>query len=78
MGKDHPDLHSFIKEMQSEQGYTEICITELALGKRVRDAPKKKWEELQERIESISADYNLNDVMNYLDRISSNVRISAN
>ena len=70
MGKDHPDLHTFVQEIQAEQGLTEITITELALGKRVRDAPKRKWADLQVRFESIAQEYDLNNVLTYLERIS--------
>jgi hypothetical protein len=75
MGKDHPDLYSFIKEIQSEQGHVEICVTELALGKRLRDAPKRKWVDLQIRLESVAHEYDINDVLAYLERISANVRV---
>ena len=43
VGKHHPDLYSALGEFQKEQGFTEVCIAELALGKRVKKAPKKKW-----------------------------------
>lgn len=36
VGKDYPDLYSAIIEFHNEQGYVEICIQELALGKKVK------------------------------------------
>ena len=40
--KHHPDLYTAIGELQKEQGYTEICVAELSMGKKVKYAPKKK------------------------------------
>lgn len=35
----------------------EICLTELAMGKKVKTAPTRKWVELQLRLESIATEY---------------------
>jgi len=66
VGKNHPDLYSAIGEFQKEQGYMEICLTELAMGKKVKAAPSKKWTELQTRLESIATEYNARPRMEYL------------
>lgn len=57
VGKHHPDLYSAVIEFQKEQAFTESNIAELALGKRVKLLPRRKWLELQERIQGIVASY---------------------
>jgi hypothetical protein len=76
VGKHHPDLYTAITEIQKEQGYMEICITELAMGKKVKTSPTKKWIELQDRLESIAAQYASKPIMEYLRAIAANVAIS--
>ena len=46
VGKHHPDLYSALSEFQKEQGYMEICVQELALGKKIKYATQKKWRDL--------------------------------
>ena len=75
VGKHHPDIYTAIGEIQKEQGYTEVCITELAMGKKVKAAPTKKWNELQRRLEAIAAEYN-RPTLEYLRAIGANVNIS--
>ena len=75
VGKDHPDLYSCLLEFQKEQGFTEICLQELALGKRVKSAPTKKWHDLQQRLENIAADYNNMSVLTYLKNLAYNVSL---
>lgn len=78
VAKSHPDIYTFIREVQKEQGYTETSIAELSLGKRVKVAPRKKWLDLQDRIEGIVAQYNTyDDIISYLRTLSYNVRISG-
>jgi len=45
-----PDLYSCISEFQKDQTFTEVCIAELALCKRIKEAPKKQWVILQKRV----------------------------
>jgi len=52
-------------QLQKEQGFTEICIKELALGKKVKAASRKKWNEFQIRLESIAAEYNTRPKLEY-------------
>jgi len=77
LGKHHPDLYSALGEFQKVQGYIEVCIAELALGKRVKVAPKRKWVELQERIQGIAEQYDTykanNDIINYLHTLGNNI-----
>lgn len=75
VGKHHPDLYSLLSEFQTEQGYTEICVQELALGKKVRYAPSKKWQDLQIRLESIAAEYDQVPILEYLANLSYNVSL---
>ena len=78
--KSHPDIYTFIKAIQKEQAYSETSIAELSLGKRVKTAPRKKWSELQERIQGIANQYKQykdNIIIKYLRNISFNIRISG-
>lgn len=75
VGRHHPDIYTTISQFQQEQGYSEICVTELSLGKRVKDAPPKKWRDLQTRLESISAEYPNLPVIQYLRTLSHNVTL---
>jgi hypothetical protein len=74
--KHHPDLYTLIEELQKEQGYMEICVTELALGKKVKSARAKKWTDLQTRIGAIASEYDTRPIMEYLQSIAANVTIS--
>lgn len=57
VGKHHPDLYSALHELQKEEADTEVSIRELALGKKIKAAPKKKWIMLQDRIKAITLKY---------------------
>ena len=57
VGKHHLDLYSCLTEFQKEQAYSEMCISELALEKRINSAPKKQWVALQEQIQDVSREY---------------------
>jgi len=57
VGKHHPDLYSAVIEFQKEQAFIEACIAELGLGRRVKLLPRRKWLELQERIQGLAASY---------------------
>ncbi len=76
VGKHHPNIYAAIAEIQKEQGYTEICITELAMGKKVKAAPNKKWSDLQTRLESIAVEYGTRPILEYLRFVAANVNIS--
>jgi len=73
VGKHHPDLYSCIIEFQKEQGYTEACVAEVALGKRIKTAPKKQWVLLQERIQDVALEY---EVLDYLRTLEHNVNLT--
>ena len=80
VGKHHPDIYSALTELQKEQGDTGSMVAELSISKKVRASPKRKWVELQERIQSVARKYNeykaKNDVYTYLRTLSYNVNIS--
>lgn len=76
VGRHHPDIYTAIAEIQKEQGYSEMCLVELSMGKKVKAAPNAKWTELQNRLESIAAEYNTRPRLEYLRSIAANVTIS--
>ncbi len=78
VGKHHQNIYTAIGEIQKEQDYTEICINELAIGKKVKVAPIKKWNELLRHLESITAKYNTRPRLEYLQSIAANANISQN
>lgn len=57
VGKNHPDFYSLLMEIQKEQADTDIAITELSLGRKIKAAPKKKWIDYQLKIQHIAADF---------------------
>lgn len=57
VGKNHPDFYSFLQEIQKEQADTEIAITEMSLGRKVKANPKKKWIDYQDKIRNITQEY---------------------
>lgn len=79
VGKHHPDIYSALKELQREQGDTEIMIAELSLGRRVKAMPRKKWIDMQQRIQDISLEYetykDADDVLGYLRTLSYNFNL---
>jgi len=80
VGNHHPDLYSCIIEFQKEQAYTEACVAELALGKRIKTAPKKQWVLLQERIQDVALEYEQyeqdHQVLEYLRTLGHNVNLT--
>lgn len=66
MGKNHPDIYLFIKEIKKEQGDTEIAVVELSLGRRVKAAPKKKWVDTQRKLQRIVLNYEDYTILDYL------------
>ena len=66
IGKHLPDLYTPFEELQKKQGYIEICVTEVALDKRVKVAFAKKWIDLQTRTEVVAGEYNIRPRMEYL------------
>ena len=81
VGKHHPDLYSAFKELQKEQGDTEIYIVELSLGRKIKAAPKKKWVDTQDRLRRIAKKYddykNTGRVLDYMRSIAYNIIISS-
>ena len=50
VNKHHPDIYSCLREIRKEQADVEVSLLELAQGRAIRDAPKKKWVESRERL----------------------------
>lgn len=79
VGKHHPDLYSFLRELQKEQADTEIAVIELGLGRSVKAAPKKKWKDAQARICGIAREYqNYKDnemFLEYIENLAYNIHI---
>ena len=57
VGKDHPDSYYLLLQIQKEQADTESAFLDLCQDKPVKSGPKKKWIEYQERIQTITNDY---------------------
>lgn len=79
VGKNHPDLYSCLIEFQKEQSYTEASVAELALGKRIKSAPKRQWSVIQDRVQNIVQEYDdhkANDtVLDYLRTLGHNIQL---
>ena len=77
VGKHHPDLYSAVIEFQKEQAFVESNIAELGLGERVKLLPRRKWMELQERIQGIVASYKVQKaggtLMEYMRALAHNI-----
>ena len=73
------DIYSAFLEVQKEQADTESVMAELSLGRKVRVAPMKKWNTLQERIQTVAGEYqqykNDNNVLDFLRTMSYNINI---
>lgn len=69
MGKSHPDIFSFIKEIKKEQGDTEIAVVELSLGRKVKAAAKKKWVDTQLKLQRIVLNYESYEMLKFLETI---------
>ena len=79
VGKSHPDIYTFINEVKKEQAFVESSIAELSLGKKVKISPRRKWLEVQNRIQGIVAQYDTynddDNLLLYLRTISYNIHI---
>lgn len=73
VGKDHPDLYAFLLEVQKEQGDTEICLVELAMGRVLKAAPKRKWHDNQTRLRNITENYLTYDRFEFLRAVANNI-----
>lgn len=57
VGQAHPKLYVALNEMQKEQAHTESQVSEASAGKRVKNAPQKKWLEVQHRLQRVVVTY---------------------
>ena len=71
--KIHPDVFAFIREMQKEQGDTEIAIVELSLERRIKAVPKKKWLEVQARQQRIVLNFDSYKPLEYLQAVADTI-----
>lgn len=53
VGRSHPSIYSFLKELQKEQGTVEYALRELQLGKKVKNLPRGRVLQLEDRIFNI-------------------------
>ncbi len=58
MAKHDTDLYSALTEILKEQTNTKISLAELALERKDKNSPKRKWVQVQTSIRSIVLDYN--------------------
>ncbi|XP_014223728.1 uncharacterized protein LOC106650313 [Trichogramma pretiosum] len=80
IGKNHPDLYSLLLGIRDEQADTESMVVELSIAKAVKNAPKTKWVQHQQRLRSVTNDYprykREKNIVQYLSDISSNIKLS--
>ncbi|XP_043465180.1 uncharacterized protein LOC122500349 [Leptopilina heterotoma] len=57
VGRYHPSLYTFLKELKQEQGDTECMQTQLNLGQKIRKLQTNKFHTIEERILSIVSQY---------------------
>ncbi|CAB0035794.1 unnamed protein product [Trichogramma brassicae] len=57
VGRRHPSLYAFLTELQHEQGDTETILHQIDLGQTVREMPKGKLQEVEDRISNIVRRY---------------------
>ena len=75
MGKNHPDLYVLLKNIQKEQGDTEIAVVELSLGRKIKAAPKKKWVDVQKKLRRIVQNYEDYEILEYLKAVGQTIII---
>lgn len=76
MGKNHQDLYNFIKPVQKEQGDTEIAIVKLSLERKIKAAPKKKWQEMETKLHRIVLNYDSYNSIEYLQCIDTQLYLN--
>lgn len=73
VGKHHPSLYVFLKEIIKEQADSEVMMYQLAIGQRVKKCQERKRRERESRIFAIVMSYNNyllnNNVMEYLQHV---------
>ena len=57
VGRNHPRIYAFIRELIKEQADVEYTLRELYLGKKVKSLPKGKLQKREEKISAIVATY---------------------
>ena len=73
VGRSHPGLYSFLKDLQKEQADVEYMLRDLRLGKKIKNMPKNKFVEKETRISNIVRRYdayvNSERELEYLDTV---------
>jgi len=57
VGKNHPSFYHLVRELQKEQRDTEVMVRELSLGRKVKVPQLKRYQRVDERLQSIAEDY---------------------
>ncbi|PSN53357.1 hypothetical protein C0J52_23306 [Blattella germanica] len=72
-------IFSTLEELKKEQSDTETALQQLALGQSVKAKPKRKWIRTQDRIRSITLEYNIykneNRLLDYLRTLGHNFNL---
>lgn len=78
VGKNHPSLYVFLKELQKEQADTEIMMRQLQLDQRVRKGIDRKRREYEEHLAAVVKNYSKyiedNDVLSYLRTVGYHIK----
>ena len=57
VGRNHPGIYAFIRELIKEQADIEYTLRDLSLGKKVKSLPKGRLQQREEKISAIVATY---------------------
>lgn len=79
VGRRHPSLFSFLKELKTEQVYVDYVRRELSLGKKVKNLPPNSLQNVEARIHTVVSDYgshkDAETELNYLQALGLNLHI---
>lgn len=82
VGKHHPILYVFLKEMLKEQVDSEVMLDQLAIGQRVKKIRDQKCREKETRIYAIVLLFDTylenNNVMEYLKNVGRYLQFANN
>lgn len=72
VGQSHPNIFKFIEAIKNEQNLQEMKMAQISASQE--PAPKrKKYENLNKRLQNIVTHYNRDNILEYLKRIAHNV-----
>lgn len=79
VGKHHPSMYAFLRELQKEQQDAEITLRQLQIGQKVRKGQSRQRKKYEEQIFNIVAMYEdyyeNNDILTYLENIGHNIKL---